>query len=209
MTRPNRRLNRLPAERDPWAEEASGRRWARRDDTGQSVVFHLSEVVPHRFGIARKADAVTRGKWNFYVDGGISMYTLTSAPLRLHPAAWIVLLPAVGCGGCTPDDRAASDGLSVVQAWKTRATMHRDGLGAGFARLEAVNVTGRGGFVRVEFTFRDAVLPGYTVRLTGGPLRQCGSGRPVQLSGSAVLEVRFAGAQAHTEAGASTLPDRA
>jgi hypothetical protein len=62
---------------------------------------------------------------------------------------------------------------------------------------------------RVVFTFRDTLLPEYTIEPVSRPLRQCGSGQPVELDGSAALEVRFVGGRAHTEEGTSTLADRA
>lgn len=112
---------------------------------------------------------------------------------------------------CTSGDRpegSSADSLAVAHDWSTQAAQ-RDDPSAGHALLAAVTVTEEPDFDRVVFAFRDAKLPGYTIAYARRPLRQCGSGKPVSLAGSAMLEVQFTGAQAHTEGGTSTLADRA
>lgn len=132
---------------------------------------------------------------------------------------WMVLLLLGVVGACTPDERPASeeqsapvaDEFATVRDWATQAA-HQERSPAeapGNARLERVEITEKSGYDRVAFTFREAALPGYTIRYAERPIRQCGSGRPVELAGNARLEVQFAGAQAHTQAGTSTLSARA
>lgn len=60
-------------------------------------------------------------------------------------------------------------------------------------------------FDRVVFEFQGAKLPDYDVKYVRNPVH-CGSGLPVEVDGSVYLQVRFTPAQAHNEAGASTVP---
>lgn len=60
-------------------------------------------------------------------------------------------------------------------------------------------------FDRVVFEFEGAKLPDYDVKYVRSPVH-CGSGLPVEVDGSVYLQVRFTPAQAHDEAGASTVP---
>lgn len=72
------------------------------------------------------------------------------------------------------------------------------------ATLAAIRVAGHTGFERVVFEFRDR-LPSYQVEYVDRPVRACGSGNVVPVSGDAWLQVRFQGAQAHDEAGRRTI----
>lgn len=60
-------------------------------------------------------------------------------------------------------------------------------------------------FDRVVFEFKGPKLPDYDVKYVRSPVH-CGSGLPVEVDGSVYLQVRFTPAQAHNEAGASTVP---
>lgn len=51
-------------------------------------------------------------------------------------------------------------------------------------------------------------VPGYHVEYVDRPVRQCGSGNPVELAGDAWLSVRLEPARAHTEEGQSTIGER-
>jgi hypothetical protein len=64
------------------------------------------------------------------------------------------------------------------------------------------------GFDRAVFEFEGTTVPGYHVEYVDRPVRQCGSGEPVAVEGDGWLEVRLTPAQAHTEAGAPTVPQR-
>ena len=137
----------------------------------------------------------------------------TSAGWDSSGALGLVLLLAVGSGACATGDRSddeqpASDAFTVVHEWTTQ-TVHREDSLAGNALLAAVNVTEHPGFDRITFTFRDGPLPGYAVEIASRPIQQCGSGKPVELAGSTALEVRFVGAQAHTEGGQPSIENRA
>ena len=79
----------------------------------------------------------------------------------------------------------------------------------GDATLRAVRTAAHDGFDRTVFEFDGAQVPAYHVEYIDRPVRQCGSGHVVSLPGEGWLEVRFAYARAHTDAGASTLTERA
>jgi hypothetical protein len=59
-------------------------------------------------------------------------------------------------------------------------------------------------FDRVVFEMEGPKLPNHDVKYVQRPVH-CGSGLPVQVDGSAFLQVRLSPAQAHTEAGAPTV----
>jgi hypothetical protein len=75
----------------------------------------------------------------------------------------------------------------------------------GTAVLRDVRTGDQQTFDRVVFEFEGPKLPDYDVKYVRHPVH-CGSGLPVEVDGSAYLQVRFTPAQAHTEAGASTVP---
>lgn len=57
---------------------------------------------------------------------------------------------------------------------------------------------------RVVFEFGNSGLPAWHVEYVDRPVRDCGSGEPIPVAGDAWLQIRFTGAQAHTDAGIST-----
>jgi hypothetical protein len=73
--------------------------------------------------------------------------------------------------------------------------------------LRAVRSAEQQGFDRVVFEFAEAV-PGYHIEYVDHPVRQCGSGEVMDISGDGWLEVRLLPAQAHTEAGEPTVTER-
>jgi hypothetical protein len=131
---------------------------------------------------------------------------------------WILLLLALGWSACATDhpsttdssaaEPPATDTLLVAHEWTTQAVRRDDSL-AGNVLLDSVTITEQPDFDRMVFTFREASLPGYAIERDSPPLEECGSGKPVELAGTAALYVQLVGAQAHTEAGASPLMDRA
>jgi hypothetical protein len=73
--------------------------------------------------------------------------------------------------------------------------------------LVGVRVGAHDGFVRVVFTFSNAV-PGYSVKSANPPFVQDGSGAHVTVQGIAFLAVRLV-ARAHDDDGKSTAPSSA
>ena len=70
--------------------------------------------------------------------------------------------------------------------------------------LRAVRSAKQAGFDRLVFEFDTAGLPAWNIEYVDKPVLDCGSGEPVKVAGDAWLQVRFTGAQAHTEQGKST-----
>lgn len=70
--------------------------------------------------------------------------------------------------------------------------------------LRAVRVGEHDGFDRIVFEFDSDGLPQWHVSYVDAPVIQCGSGHEMPVDGSAWLQVRFNGANAHTEAGEGT-----
>lgn len=60
---------------------------------------------------------------------------------------------------------------------------------------------------RVVFIFA-AHLPGYHLEYIDEPVRECGSGRPVEMAGDGWLEIAVSPARAHTDAGEATVGSR-
>jgi hypothetical protein len=79
-----------------------------------------------------------------------------------------------------------------------------DASGEGQAVLADVRAATHDGYDRVAFEF-ESVRPAVHVEYVDEPIRQCGSGRTVELPGDGWLAVRFSGARAHTEAGEVTV----
>lgn len=60
------------------------------------------------------------------------------------------------------------------------------------------------GVDRLVFEFDSAGLPAWHVEYVDRPVRDCGSGEAVPVAGDAWLQIRFTGAQAHTDIGEAT-----
>ncbi len=70
--------------------------------------------------------------------------------------------------------------------------------------LRAVRTGEHSGLDRLAFEFDGAGLPAWRVEYVAQPEPDCGSGEPVPVAGVAWLQIRFIGAQAHTDAGEPT-----
>lgn len=70
--------------------------------------------------------------------------------------------------------------------------------------LRAVRIGEHDDFDRIVFEFDSAGLPQWHVAYIDAPVIHCGSGDEVAVAGTAWLQVRFSGANAHTEAGEGT-----
>lgn len=76
------------------------------------------------------------------------------------------------------------------------------------ALLKKVRTAQHGGYDRLVFEFGGAELPSYHIEYIDKPVRQCGSGKPVELAGDGWLEIRFEPANAHTEDGKPSVGKR-
>ncbi len=90
----------------------------------------------------------------------------------------------------------------------TTSAVHRPRPGVPPRILRAVDARASPGYDRITFEFTGDSLPGYHVEYTSGPVRRCGSGDPVAVTGAAKLLVRLEPAQAHDERGNATLTER-
>lgn len=70
--------------------------------------------------------------------------------------------------------------------------------------LRDVRIAAHDDFDRLVFEFDSDGLPQWHVDYIDAPVIQCGSGHEMPVAGSAWLQVRFNGANAHTEAGEGT-----
>lgn len=77
------------------------------------------------------------------------------------------------------------------------------------AVLRAVRAGRDAGFDRLVFEFSGDASPGYQVEYVTQPVRACGSGALIPLSGTGHLMVRFEPAQAHDTLGRDTTSERA
>lgn len=116
--------------------------------------------------------------------------------------------------GCVAD-RPASD-LPADTARPTAQTSHIEPVTAAdsaaahptVALLRNVRAASHDGHDRVVFEF-DGPMPPYSVSYTDLPVTECGSGKSVELPGTALLVARFSPANAHTEAGEASGAPRA
>lgn len=65
------------------------------------------------------------------------------------------------------------------------------------AILRTVRTASHSNFDRVVFEFDGTRVPGYHIEYIDSPVRQCGSGNPVDVAGDGWLEVRLEPARAH------------
>jgi hypothetical protein len=75
----------------------------------------------------------------------------------------------------------------------------------GMAVVDGVRHARRQGYDRVVFDFRER-RPGYRVEYVSRPVRECASGREVQVRGDAILMVRMHPAQGYEQAAGERLP---
>ena len=116
-------------------------------------------------------------------------------------------------GACGPS--ASARAAVVVQPQDTSAAfagsmnpVHRARRGMRPVILRAVRVAPHPAYDRVVFEFAGDSAPGYEVEYADPPIRRCGSGDTVSLTGTGYLVVRFEPAQMHDERGNPTVARR-
>ena len=75
--------------------------------------------------------------------------------------------------------------------------------------LKAIRTGRHMNFDRVVFEFEGNQVPGYHIEYVDKPVRNCGPGEVVQVSGYGFLFVQMIPAQAHTDDGEATIKERA
>ena len=106
--------------------------------------------------------------------------------------------PSPEPGDTSTPDFAGSTGVTE----KKRSQMHP-------ALLKQVRAATHDKFDRIVFEFAASAVPGYRIEYASKPVQSCGSGDPVSVAGSKSLLIQMTPAQAHSEAGAATVTDRA
>ncbi|MBW3579613.1 MAG: hypothetical protein KY447_00785 [Actinobacteria bacterium] len=117
---------------------------------------------------------------------GPSTTTTTSASSTTSTA------PAPGSDDAAPSSTTSSAPVGGFEGRTTATSAPAPPGSSEVALLSDVRVAGQPGFDRVVFEFGDAELPGFDISYLDGPAHQDGSGEPVTISGSALLEVRLA-----------------
>lgn len=74
--------------------------------------------------------------------------------------------------------------------------------------LKAVRTGNHQSFDRVVFEFEGSALPGYLIEYVDKPIRDCGQGAVVPISGDGFLMIQLQPANAHTEAGQPSVQNR-
>jgi hypothetical protein len=114
--------------------------------------------------------------------------------------------PAPGSASASGDEAKAPPASSGISFEKTVGivSVPREG----YPRLQTgLRAAAHDGFDRVVFEFQGGV-PGYHLEYVDRPVRDCGEGSPRPIAGDAWLEVRMTPANAHTEEGKPTIPQR-
>ena len=121
-------------------------------------------------------------------------------PVGAQPAPVTVAVPSTPASpGPTPKSDPARP-ASTVGPSSAAATNSTDPTPI----LRAVRTGQQPGVDRLVFEFDSPGMPAWRVEYVDRPVRDCGSGDAVPVAGDAWLQIRFTGAQAHTEEGAAT-----
>ena len=140
---------------------------------------------------------------------------MESYPVQATASEVIILQPAsddkTGAGRpsplptAQPTSSAKSDDDAPTVFEGTVGVTEKRKPGIAPALLRDVRASRHEEFDRVVFEFEGTTVPGYHIEYVDRPVRQCGSGKVVQIAGDAWLRVRLEPANAHTEAGQSTI----
>jgi hypothetical protein len=131
----------------------------------------------------------------------------------MRNAALLLVLLAAGCSPAAPVRTESSGGAAPAEtpaafAGTLDAVESKGPEAPPVVVLRDVRTASQEGFDRIVFEFEGSALPGYRVEYVAPPAVQCGSGKPVEIAGAALLQVRLSPAQAHTEAGEATVRER-
>lgn len=90
----------------------------------------------------------------------------------------------------------------------TAGTTTRRRPAARVGTVAAVRIATHGDFDRLVIELAEGAMPGYVIEPADGPVLQCGSGLPAEISGDSFLRIRLEPARAHTDEGEPTLTMR-
>ena len=90
----------------------------------------------------------------------------------------------------------------------TVGTTERKRANAEPALLKVVRTGKHESFDRVVFEFEGNAVPGYHIEYVDKPVRDCGQGAVVPISGDGFLLIRMQPSNAHTDAGVATVKNR-
>lgn len=124
----------------------------------------------------------------------------------------LILVPVAGCEAGRPAEENFTDGPDTIAGpeWTTDTlTLAPPSANQRPVMITEIRTGTYSGHERVTMEFEaDSALPGVRAAYVEPPIRECGSGRPVQPVGERWIEVRLHPAAAHTETGEPTLPGR-
>src|SRR5436853_278329 len=125
-----------------------------------------------------------RGKTPAASTGGASLMraTISSGRSAKRHAGTTTTTASVATTTAEQTDPLAGAGTNVVVGTSTAKAA---------ALLQRVAIGHHDGFDRVVFEFRDPGLPGYRVEYVPPPLKEDGSGDPVDVAGNAFVVVRM------------------
>ncbi len=130
------------------------------------------------------------------------------------PAGLPVLLLLLLIFACSKEQAPGEDrtpqpeGVPAAAQWTAGITADSAGLPPDSpAVLRGVRSGRHPGFDRVVFEFAGSRLPGYHLEYIDEPVRDCASGRPLNLPGQGWLQIRFRPARMHQNGG-STVENR-
>jgi hypothetical protein len=133
----------------------------------------------------------------------------------LATLSWSVMGAASACSDQVQQphqsqDSASSQSVTNKESPWTTEPVERDRSGTDPIVLQAVDVEQQSQSDRITFAFEGTAAPGYRIAYVQGPVTQCGSGEALTLRAKQYLWVRLSPAQAHTEAGTTTIkqPER-
>ena len=105
-----------------------------------------------------------------------------------------------------PADEAGSDNSEFTGT--SGVTEKKNADIKGVAIMSDIRTARHGNYDRIVFEFLSPDMPTYHIQYIDKPVRSCGSGDVVPLSGDGWLEVRFTDAQAHAPEGDATIKER-
>jgi hypothetical protein len=113
-------------------------------------------------------------------------------------------------------DENVAGGLATPEPGETASTEFRGTIGISEEKraniqpvlLKAVRTGKHESFDRVVFEFEGDTVPGYHIEHVDHPVRDCGQGAVVPISGDGFLLIRMQPSNAHTEAGEASVQKR-